>query len=144
MPSSLNLSLFLSMNLPLNSPDNSLKMHVQKAGKVQLPFADLMFLQASGNYGWLHWQDVQRVLLPRTLKYYVPRLPPDLFVRAHRSCIINVHYIERMQPTHPDRGGLVYLKSGDVLPVSRRRWVAIRKIFQSLPMTNRYVQTGRV
>jgi DNA-binding LytR/AlgR family response regulator len=130
------------MNLSINTPANSLKLHVQNTGKVRLPFADLMFLQASGNYSWLHWKDGKRVLLPRTLKYYVPKLPSDLFVRAHRSCIINVYYIERMQPTYPDRGGVIHLRSGDVLPVSRRRWVAIKKIFQSLPLTEHYVQTG--
>ncbi|GAB4040415.1 LytR/AlgR family response regulator transcription factor [Spirosoma jeollabukense] len=131
------------MNLPLNSPANSLKMHVQNAGKVRLPFADLMFLQASGNYSWLHWKDGQRLLMPRTLKYYVPQLPGEWFVRAHRNCIINVHYINRMVLTHLDKGGMIYLQSGDILPVSRRRWVAIRKVFRSLPLTDRYVQTGR-
>ncbi|SFD45721.1 LytR/AlgR family response regulator transcription factor [Spirosoma endophyticum] len=132
------------MNTSVNQPTSALKMHVRNTGKITLPFADLMFLQATGNYSWLHWKDGQRMLLPRTLKYYEPQLPIELFVRAHRSCIINIHYIERMVPTYPDRGGFIHLRSGDVLPVSRRRWVAIRKIYQSLPsITDRYTLTGK-
>ncbi|GAB4040423.1 LytR/AlgR family response regulator transcription factor [Spirosoma jeollabukense] len=130
------------MNTSLNQSTSALKMHVRNTGKITLPFADLMFLQATGNYSWLHWKDGQRILLPRTLKYYEPQLPIELFVRAHRSCIINIHYIERMVPTYPDRGGVIHLRSGDVLPVSRRRWVAIRKIYQSLSTTDRYPSTG--
>lgn len=137
-------SSFLGMNTSVNQPTSALKMHVRNTGKITLPFADLMFLQATGNYSWLHWKDGQRMLLPRTLKYYEPQLPIELFVRAHRSCIINIHYIERMVPTYPDRGGFIHLRSGDVLPVSRRRWVAIRKIYQSLPsITDRYTLTGK-
>ena len=113
-------------------------MHVRKTGKISLPVADLMFLQATGNYSWLYWKDGQRMLMPRTLKYYEPQLPSGLFVRAHRSCIINIHYIERMQPTYTDKAGLIHLRSGDVLPVSRRRWIAIKKIYQSLPLIDRY------
>lgn len=109
------------MNQSLNQPTNALKMHVRKTGKITMLLADLMFLQATGNYSWLYWKDGQRMLMPRTLKYYVPRLPSDLFVRAHRNCIINIHYIECMQPTYPDKGGLIHMRSGDVLPVSRRR-----------------------
>ena len=109
-----------------------LKMHVQNVGKITLPLTDLLFLQAEGNYCWLHWKDGQRMLTPRTLKYYEPQLPEEWFVRPHRNCIVNIQYIERIELIHADKGGLLYLRSGDVLSVSRRRWVPIKRIYQNL------------
>ena len=97
-----------------------------------LALSDLVFLQASSNYSWLHWKDGQCVLTPRTLKYYEPQLPDSWFVRPHRNCIVNVHYIERMERFYPDNGGLVYLRSGVVLPVARRRWAIIKQVYKRL------------
>jgi DNA-binding LytR/AlgR family response regulator len=130
------------MTQSLNQPTNALKMHIRNTGKITLPLEDLMFLQATGNYSWLHWQDGRRILLPRTLKYYEPQLPGNWFVRVHRNCIINICYIERMQPIYPDKGGLIYLRSGDVLTVSRRRWVTIKKLYRSLQRPDHYATTG--
>ncbi|QIP16070.1 response regulator transcription factor [Spirosoma aureum] len=120
------------MKQSLLQPGDMLKMHAHKTGKISRPIADLMFLQATGNYSWLHWKDGQRMLLPRTLKYYEPQLPREWFIRTHRNCIINLQYIAYLGPVQPDNTGLVYLHSGDVLPVSRRRWAAIQKIYRKL------------
>lgn len=130
------------MNQPLNSTERTLKIHLQNEGKIDLPVTDLMFLQATGNYTWLYWKDGQRMLLPRTLKYYEPKLPGGWFVRPHRNCIVNIQYVNRMEQISSDQGGLIYLNSGAVLPVSRRRWVAIRKVHQRLLLTNRYPNSG--
>ncbi len=111
--------------LPL--PTAALKMYVRETGQLILPVSDLVYLQATGNYSWLHWKDGQRMLMPRTLKYYIPQLPDEWFVRLHRNCLVNLQYIERMERADPDKGGLVYLRSGVVLPVSRRRWFAARR-----------------
>ncbi|GAB4025491.1 LytR/AlgR family response regulator transcription factor [Spirosoma koreense] len=123
-------------------PAHTLRMYIQKTGKITLPLTDLMFLQSEGNYSWLHWKDGQRLFVARTLKYYVPQLPSEMFVRAHRNCILNVHYIERMEQTAPDQGGLVYMRSGNVLPVSRRRWVAVKRMLKRLLLTDHYPQSG--
>lgn len=113
-------------------PTNALKVHVDKVGKIMLPMTDLMFLQAAGNYCWMYWKDGQRILVARTLKYYEPQLPNTWFIRPHRNCIVNLQYIERMLPIYPDKGGLLHLRSGVVLPVSRRRWLAIKKLYKRL------------
>lgn len=117
-------------------PSDGIKMYVREAGQLVFPVSDLVYLQATGNYSWLYWKDGQRMLMPRTLKYYVPQLPAKWFVRLHRNCIVNLNYIERMERDDPDKGGLVYLRSGVVLPVSRRRWFAAKRLFQMNKLTN--------
>lgn len=116
----------------LRPPQDSLRIHLTNTGKITIPMADLMYLQAASNYCWLHWKDGQRILSPRTLKYYEPQLPDTWFVRPHRNCIVNIQYIERMEHLYPDKGGLLHLRSGEVLPVSRRRWVEIRQIYKHM------------
>lgn len=110
-------------------PAGALKVSIRSNKQLDLPIADLMFLQATGNYTWLHWKDGQRILMPRTLKYYVPQLPDNWFVRLHRNCIVNINFIDRMERAEPDKGGFVHLGSGAILPVSRRRWFTIRRMF---------------
>jgi len=122
------------MNQLLSASPYTLKIYLPPGGRIVFPVTDLMFIPATGNYSWLHWNDGQRILLSRTLKYYEPQLPDGWFVRPHRSCLVTIHYIERMEYLYRDKGGLLHLRSGAVLPVSRRRWEAIREIIQSLPI----------
>ena len=117
-------------------PMDSLRMYIRDMGQRNFPVIDLVFLQATGNYSWLHWRDGQRMLMPRTLKYYMPQLSEESFIRLHRNCIVNVHYIDHIERTDPDKGGLVYLKSGEVLPVSRRRWFAAKRVFSKYSLSN--------
>lgn len=124
----MNTALYTNRpNFSKSAETNSL--YVDKKAPFALPVTDLMFLQATSNYSWLYWKDGQRMLMSRTLKYYQPYLPGTLFIRLHRNCIVNIHYIERVEQTHPDKGGFAYLKSGVVLPISRRRWYAVRRTF---------------
>ncbi|MBD2755850.1 response regulator transcription factor [Spirosoma sp. BT704] len=113
-------------------PTSTLRIYMREIGKFDFPVSDLMYLQASGNYSWLYWKDGQRMLMPRTLKYYMDRLPHEWFIRLHRNCVVNLHYIERMERISQETGGLMYLHSGLVLPVSRRRWFAIRRLLPHL------------
>lgn len=111
-------------------------MYVRSSGQLTLPVADLVFLQATGNYTWLYWRDGQRMLMPRTLKYYIPQLPPDLFARLHRNSVVNLAYVERIERIDSDKGGFVYLRSGVVLSVSRRRWFATKRLLAKHLLSN--------
>jgi DNA-binding LytR/AlgR family response regulator len=108
-----------------------LKLYLRDSGRQLFPVSDLVYMQAVANYSWLNWNDGQRLLMPRTLKYYTPKVPSDWFVRLHRNCIVNRQYVERLERT--DTGGLVYLTTGEALPVSRRRWTLVRRQLQTQP-----------
>lgn len=103
-----------------------LKIYLRETGRQTLPVDDLVYLQAVANYSWLNWVDGQRMLMPRTLKYYSPKLPADVFIRLHRNCVVNRRYVHRLERT--DTGGLVHLSTGETLPISRRRWSAVRRL----------------
>lgn len=103
----------------------ALNLYLRESGRQSFPVADLVYLQAVANYSWLNWMDGKRMLMPRTLKFYTPKLPADWFIRLHRNCVVNKRFVERLERT--ETGGLVHLTTGDVLPVSRRRWTMVRR-----------------
>lgn len=112
-----------------------LKLYLRETGRQSFPVDELVYLQAVANYSWLNWVDGRRMLMPRTLKYYSPKLPTELFIRLHRNCVVNKRYVERLERT--ETGGLVHLSTGEVLPVSRRRWATVRRqLANAMPHLN--------
>ncbi|QJW92022.1 LytTR family transcriptional regulator [Spirosoma taeanense] len=116
-------SIYARGEAPTNWPP--LQLYLRDSGRQAFPVMNLVYLQAETNYSWLQWADGRRILMPRTLKYYTPMLPAEWFIRLHRNCIINRYYIDRLERT--ELGGLVHLTTGATLPISRRRWTAVRQ-----------------
>jgi two-component system LytT family response regulator len=52
------------------------------------------------------------------MKFYEENLPKDNFVRIHRSYIVRIEEIKRIEPYTKDNH-VAILQSGDKLPVSR-------------------------
>ena len=57
---------------------------------------ELLYLQAGGDYVTIFTPDGQYVK-EQTMKYFETHLPPALFVRIHRSCIVNTEQILRVE-----------------------------------------------
>lgn len=57
---------------------------------------ELLYLQAGGDYVTLFTPGGQYVK-EQTMKYFETHLPPALFVRIHRSCIVNAEQILRVE-----------------------------------------------
>ncbi len=103
----------------------NLRLYQREVGQQSFPVASLVFLQSETNYTWLYWQDGQRMLMPRTLKFYEPKLPKKHFFRLHRNCVVNARYIVAVER---EQGGIfVLLTTGDRLSISRRRWTAVKQ-----------------
>lgn len=81
---------------------------------------DLVFLEACVNYTWLHWSDGWRILLPRTIKYVMAKLPSAYFLRLHRQFAVNRLFVDQSQ-IPSDASKVVLTIKGICLPVSRRR-----------------------
>lgn len=81
-------------------------------------------MKAETNYTWLIWANGERMLMPRTLKYYEAKLPTGRFVRLHRNYSVNLSYISDIKRTLS--GVQINLSDGTQLIVARRRWTKIR------------------
>jgi len=84
---------------------------------VQLKYVELF--EVNGNYTKIYFEGF-KPMVPRTLNYMESRLDPKSFFRANRQQIINLRWIERIEPWFS--GSIrIYLKGGQEVDVSRRQ-----------------------
>ena len=83
-------------------------------------------IESAGNYAKIHF-DKHQPLIHKTLNALDERLSPSLFFRANRQQIINLQYIEKIEPFF-NAGFLIYLKDGNKVEVSRRQAVKFKEM----------------
>ncbi|HSH66304.1 MAG TPA: LytTR family transcriptional regulator DNA-binding domain-containing protein [Bacteroidia bacterium] len=66
-----------------------------KGGLLKIKFADILFLEADGNYTTIHLLNT-KYTLRSTLKNAEEQLPKERFFRIHKSYIINLHEITKI------------------------------------------------
>lgn len=78
--------------------DPILKRLVVKSGKeiVIIPLEDLVFIEASDDHVMIHTKD-KRYLKQNTLKYYESHLSSSEFIRVHRSYLVHVSCMARLE-----------------------------------------------
>ena len=90
--------------------------------------ADVRLLSVEGNATRLHFGR-DSALLPRSLQYLEQRLDAAVFFRANRQQIVNLDWIERVDPWIGD-GLRVVLKCGREVEVSRRQARELREMME--------------
>ncbi len=78
------------------APDRSYIFVKDGDAYIKLLFTDLMYLQADDNYTHLFTKE-KDFLLSLTMGKLFDKLPRQTFVRVHRSYIVNVHFIDKIQ-----------------------------------------------
>jgi two-component system LytT family response regulator len=95
------------------------------AGIKIIPLNSVSYLAAEDDYVMIYYSE-GKALKPKTMKYYEEHLPPSLFMRVHRSYMVNVEHITRLEPYSKDNYVAV-LKSGEKIPVSRSGYKMLRE-----------------
>ena len=85
----------------------------------------IRLMESEGNYTRVHFGDAQPQLF-RSLNAMEERLDPRCFFRANRRQIINLAWIDRIEPWFSG-GLLVHLKGGLKVELSRRQAQAFRE-----------------
>lgn len=86
--------------------------------------ASVRLFESEGNYVRLYFEENKPLIL-RTLNYLDERLDSRTFFRANRKHIINLKYIENIEPWM-NGGLLVKLKGGVKIEVSRRQAIKFK------------------
>ncbi len=86
---------------------------------------DVWLIESVGNYARLYFED-QRAMLHRSLNQLEEKLDPTVFFRANRQELINMEFIQKIDPFF--NGALrITLKSGRLVEVSVRQAVVFRE-----------------
>ncbi|MBK0404131.1 LytTR family transcriptional regulator DNA-binding domain-containing protein [Adhaeribacter sp. BT258] len=91
-----------------------------------IPESEILFLEAEGDYINIHTPE-GRFLKTKTMQYFEDALDPKKFVRIHRSYIIQLAQITKIEPYEKDTHTVV-LKNGARLPVSRNGYAKLKQV----------------
>ncbi len=109
------------------SPTQQQRVVVKTAGKIKIiPLDDIHYLEASDDYVRIHTHNGV-FLKNRTMSYFEQVLDPNRFVRTHRSYIINVQQVTRIEPYEKD-SHLCVLAAGAQVPVSKAGYMKLKAV----------------
>jgi len=78
--------------------------------------SEIRYIEANGDYVMIY-TDSSKYLKDQTMKYWETHLPDDRFVRIHRSFIVNIEVIAKIE-LYEKEIYKVHLKNGDMLKAS--------------------------
>ena len=103
---------------PTDLPAQTERIVVKTAGKIRIiPISSIEYVEAADDYVKVHTPDGS-FLKNKTMAFFEKSLPADQFVRTHRSYIINVQQITRIEP-YEKENHLAILRSGTKIPISQ-------------------------
>ena len=90
--------------------------------------SEILFLQADGDYVQIFTMQ-GKYLKEQTMKFFGEHLSPNQFVRVHRSCIVNVEMISRIE-LYEKQNQLLILKNGQQIKTSAAGYKTLREVLK--------------
>ncbi len=87
---------------------------------------DIRLFEVSGNYTRIHFEN-QKPIIARSLNYLESRLDAGVFFRANRQQMINLKWVDNIEPWFKGRYK-VLLKGGEEVEISRRQATKFRDL----------------
>ena len=110
-----------------NSPAQHERIVVKTGTKVKIiPVQDVIYLAADDDYVSVYTAEGS-YLKNKTMNFFEKALDPRYFVRVHRSYMIAIQQITRIDPYEKD-AHLAILKSGAKIPVSKTGYVKLKQV----------------
>jgi two-component system LytT family response regulator len=115
------------LNISGISPTQQNRVVVKDNGKIKIiPIVSIQYLEAADDYVKIH--TAEGVFLKnKTMGYFEEILESQNFIRIHRSYIINVQLIARIDP-YEKENHLAILSIGIKLPVSKSGYVKLKQV----------------
>jgi len=91
-----------------------------------IPFDRLHRIEADGDYVQIY-SEQGHFAKKQTLSFYEKLLPSNGFLRVHRSHIVNVSQIDRIDP-YGKNDHIALLKDGNRIPISRKGFTHLKEV----------------
>lgn len=95
---------------------------------VVLPVHQINYIEAQDDYVMIYVNGAH-YLKQKTLTYYEGHLDPSDFLRVHRSYIVRIDQIAKIEP-YEKSGYVIVLKSGERVPVSRSGYSKLKEVLK--------------
>jgi two-component system LytT family response regulator len=110
-----------------HSPSQAQRIVIKDGSKIKIiPVHEIFYLEAADDYVKIHTKE-GHFLKSKTMSHFEQVLDGSQFVRSHRSYIINITQITRIDPYEKDNH-IAILKSGARVPVSRSGYPKLRTV----------------
>ena len=108
-------------------PEEHVRIVVKVGNNIRIiPVADVEYLEAYDDYVKIHTKD-GTFLKKKTMNYFERVLDPDQFVRVHRSYILALAQLTRIEPLEKD-AHVALLKNGQHIPLSKSGYSRLRSV----------------
>ncbi len=108
-------------------PEQQQRIVVRSGSRIRIiPLDQVSCLEAADDFVKVHTGE-GTFLKSRTLAHFEKLLPAAQFCRCHRSYLVNVQQITRIDPWEKD-GHAAILKNGNRIPVSRSGYIRLREV----------------
>jgi two-component system LytT family response regulator len=109
------------------SPQQRNRVVVKTGSKIKIiPVQEIAYLEASDDYVKIHTPEAV-YLKNKTMTHFESLLDENLFVRCHRSYIVNVQQVTRIE-VHEKDSHVVVLRTGQAVPVSRAGYARLKRL----------------
>jgi two-component system LytT family response regulator len=110
-----------------NLPAQNERIVVKTAGKIKIiPVTEIQYLEAADDYVKIYTPEGS-FLKNKTMGFFENALSANQFVRTHRSYIVNVQEITRIDP-YEKENHLAILRSGARIPVSKSGYGKLKTV----------------
>jgi len=108
-------------------PAQNERIVVKTGGKIKIiPVPDIQYIEAADDYAKIFTAE-GNFLKNKTMGFFETALPQNQFVRTHRSYIVNVQEITRIDP-YEKENHLAILRSGARIPVSKNGYGKLKAV----------------
>ena len=110
----------------VNKPEDAQRIVVKNNTEISIiPVDEIVYIEAYDDYVKIFTKD-KYYLKKKTMNHYESVLQESMFFRTHRSYIINLQQLTRIEPLEKN-SYIVLLKSGKKVPLSRTGYVRLKQ-----------------
>ena len=117
----------MMLDTVMASEIKSNRVIIKDGGKIKIiPVNQISYIEAADDYVKIHTSETG-YLKNKTMQFFEQQLDPRQFVRIHRSYIINITLISRIDPFEKD-SHIALLSNGTKLPVSKSGYLKLKQV----------------
>ena len=115
------------IEIPHKQPEEQNRIVIKDGSEISIiPTSELEYLEAYDDYVKIHHKGKVH-LKKKTMNYFEQLLNPSIFIRIHRSYILNINELAKIE-SFEKNSYLAILRSGKRIPISRTAYAPLKEI----------------